>query len=320
MSVCEETLGPGLAAYQEMTDAGRFCELADFDDNLARICRGATGEARNRALEAADKRMLCSVLRCCDTNAIPAASGSGRNQYQTCADRTLSAAEGFMGHDSRFKPEVSYNMRTNPPTPLMEKGLFGGLTTESIPWNPGGIAHIKNRIEQDGGGPYEAGNARRPDVTIVRDPSSPPVGPNIFRIVDFKFGGDTMGAQQELAYKRIGGGRDPLVLDTQECDCSNDDETRGQVALAIASQSARENDRSALERLGWGALGTVAMVGAAALALVPLDGPAGETASGAGALAAFSRAFSAVGWTATRRQAAAAASAQRWRAIYGGGP
>ena len=33
MTLCEETLGPGLAAYQELTDAGKFCELAAFDED-----------------------------------------------------------------------------------------------------------------------------------------------------------------------------------------------------------------------------------------------------------------------------------------------
>lgn len=316
MSACEQTLGPGLAAYQELTDAGRFCELASFDDNIATICRGATGEARNRALAAADKRMLCAVLCCCAQQ--PVASQGGRNGYQTCADRTFSAAEEFMGHDSRFKPEVSYNMRTVPPTPLMERSLFGNLTTEAIDWDPGGIEHIKNRIEQDGGGPYQPGNARRPDVTIVRDPSLPPLGPNISRIVDFKFGGDTMSGDQSRAYTEIGG-RPPLVLDENECDCSSDDETRGQVALATAAQDVREHDRSVLNRIGWGTVGTVAALGTIALAIFPLDGPVGEVAAGASSVAAFGRAFAAAGWTVARRQAATALSTQRWQSIYGGG-
>lgn len=316
MSACEQTLGPGLAAYQELTDAGRFCELASFDDNIATICRGATGEARNRALAAADKRMLCAVLCCCAQQ--PVVSQGGRNGYQTCADRTLSAAEEFMGHDSRFKPEVSYNMRTVPPTPLMERSLFGNLTTEAIDWDSGGIEHIKNRIQQDGQGPYQTGDSRRPDVTIVRDPSSPPVTGNISRIVDFKFGNDTLSSAQRRAYTRIGG-MPPLVLDEESCDCGSDDETQGQVALATAAQDVRENDRSTLARIGWGTLGTVAALGAIALAVVPFDGPAGEIAAGTGSAAAFARAFAAAGWTAARRQTAAALSAQRWQTIYGGG-
>lgn len=318
MSVCASTLGPGLAAYQELTDAGKFCDLAPFDNNLAVLCRGGTGEARNRALAKADQRMLCAVLCCCANSPVPAASGSDRNGYQTCADQTFSAAEEFMGTESRFKPEVSYNMQTNPPTPLMEKSILGNLTTETIPWHRGGIKHITNRIGSDGR-PYQQGDARRPDVTIVRDPSSPPIAPNISRVVDFKFGTDSLSRAQLSAYSAIGGGRPPLVLDVNTCDCGNDDETKGQVALVTAAQDIRENHRSLLARIGWGALGTVAALGAIALAIVPLDGPAGETLAGMGSAASFARAFTAAGWTAARRQAAAAVASQRWQAIYAGG-
>lgn len=315
MSACETALGPGLAAYQELTDAGRFCDLAAFDNNLATICRGASGEARNRALAAADKRMLCAVLCCCNSN--PVQSQTGRNGYQTCADRTLSAAEEFMGNDSRFKPEVSYNMRTNPPTPLMENTLFGNPTTESIPWTPGGIGHIQNRIGQDGT-PYQTGDARRPDVIIVRDPESPPIQANISRVVEFKFPGDTFGEAQQENYQRIGG-MPALELNVDECDCASDEETQGQVALATAAQDVRENDRSMLARIGWGALGTVAAIGTVALALFPGDGPLGEIAAGALTRTALGRAFAATGWTAARQQAAAAAAASRWQTLFAGG-
>lgn len=318
MTLCEETLGPGLAAYQELTDAGKFCDLKAFDDNLAALCRGATGEARNRALAAADKRMLCAVLCCCSKQPTVAASGSGRSGYQTCADRTFAAAEKHMGNNSRFKPEVSYNMRTNPPTPLMEKSMIRrSLTTKSIPWNRGGIEHIKNRISEQGG-PYRAGDARRPDITIVRDPSLPPTASNISRIVDFKFGNDSLTNAQRAAYSRIGG-IPPLVLSEQDCDCADDEQTKGQMSLVTASQDIRERDRSFLTRLGWGALGTVAALGAVALAIFPLDGPVGEAAAGAGSLAAFSRAFAAAGWSTARRQAATALAGQRWRQVYAGG-
>ena len=316
MSTCEAILAPGLAAYQELTDAGRFCDLAPFDDNLTALCRKASGETRNQALAAADKRMLCAVFCCCAQNPIP--SASERNGYDTCAHRTLLAAESAMGNDSRFKPQVSYNMRTNPPTPLMEKNWHGGLDTESISWTPGGIQHIKNRIGLDGI-PYQSGNARRPDVTIVRDPNSPPTQDNISRIVDFKFGNDTFSKQQLRDYTRIGRGIPPLELDDQTCDCSNDNETRGQVALATAAQRVRETDRSTLARIGWGALGTVTAVAAVALVLIPVDGPAGEIVAGTASAAAFARTSAAIGWTIAQRRAAIAISAKHWQTLFSGG-
>ncbi|WP_161634070.1 VRR-NUC domain-containing protein [Sulfitobacter noctilucae] len=222
-----------------------------------------------------------------------------------------------MGNDSRFKPEVSYNMRTNPPTPLMERSIFGNDTTDAIDWTRGGIEHIKNRIGQDGT-PYQTGDARRPDVIIVRDPESPPVQTNITRVVEFKFPGDSFSDEQRANYQRIGG-MPPLELNVEECDCADDDETRGQVALVTAAQDVTENDRSLLSRIGWGALGTVAAIGTAIMAIVPLDGPAGEIALGAGTAAAFGRAFAATGWTLARQRAAATVATQRWQTIFGGG-
>lgn len=49
-------------------------------------------------------------------------------------------------------------------------------------------------------------------------------------------------------------------------------------------------DFSIWEKVGWGALGTVALVGAGALALFPFDGPVGEYALGAASLALFAKA------------------------------
>lgn len=309
MNACAETLGPGLAAYQELTDAGRFCDLAAFDDNLAEICRGATGGARNAALARADERILCAVFCCCNVNPVPGPSGQGGRD--TCASQTLAAAEGMMGHDSRFKSQVSFNMQTDPPSPVMQRGLFGA-TTEQLPWG----RHAQNRIARDLGRPYSAGDARRPDVVIVNDPSRPPTLDNINRVVDFDFA-HALDGDQLKAYEELGGGQAPLVLHSRRCDCSAD-ETRGQTSLATAAQSVVENERSILARIGWGAVGTVAALGAAALLVFPGDGPFGEAAAGSGALAAFGRAFAATGWTAARSRAAAALSAQRWQTLYGG--
>lgn len=73
-----------------------------------------------------------------------------------------------------------------------------------------------------------------------------------------------------------------------------------------------------LVRIGWGALGTVAALGAVAFAIVPLDGPAGKVAAGADSDAAFVRTFADAGRTTTRRRAAPALASQRRQSIYAG--
>lgn len=102
------------------------------------------------------------------------------------------------------------------------------------------------------------------------------------------------------------------------CDCADDNETKGQVARVTAAQDIREHERSMLARIGWGALGTVAALGAVAFAIVPLDGPAGKVAARADSDAAFVRTFADAGRTTTRRRAAPALASQRRQSIYAG--
>lgn len=57
------------------------------------------------------------------------------------------------------------------------------------------------------------------------------------------------------------------------------------------SRTVETGSRGIGERIGWGILGGLAVVGAAAMFVVPFDGPAGELVLGAGAAAAFGMAF-----------------------------
>lgn len=316
--VCDETLGPGLAAYQQMTDAGTLCALADFDDNIVQLCRGATGAARNQLMEEVDKKMLCALLCCCSRD--PNISPSGRQAFQSCVSGTLARAQQDMGGDSRFKPEVSYNMRTYPPEPMMERGLLGGLTTTPIPWNSGGNAHINNRIERDFPGvrPEHGRNTRRPDVVIVHDPSQPPTQDNIANVVEMKFPGDSYGEDQLRAYQDIAGG-DIIELDVDTCGCNDDDTTQEQVALVTAAAEARDRQVSLGDRVlsGAGAVLTgIATVGAAAL---PFDGPVGEVALGGLTAGLVGRVLASSALGAAGRQAIARNAASAWQRLYGSG-
>lgn len=321
--VCEETLGPGIAAYQQLSDAGKLCELAEFDDNTAAICRGATGATRNRAMWEADKKVLCALLCCCNSN--PGTSESGANSYQGCVSATLGNTQRALGGDSRFKPEVSYNMRAFPPEPMMERGILGGLTTTPMPWNSGGISHMRNRIERDfpNMSPEYGRDTRRPDVVIVNDPSRPPTQDNISRVVEMKFGSDTPGRGQIEAYNDIGGRRTE-VLDVEECGCSDDDEnseenTQNMTAFVTTAQSVYDSQVSMGGRVLAGVgtvLGGIATVGAA---LVPFDGPLGEAALGTLTAGLATRVFASSALSAAARQALARNAATAWTRIYRSG-
>lgn len=227
-----------------------------------------------------DKKVLCALLCRCAAN--PTASATGRNAYQGCVSGALNAAQRAMGGDSRLKPEVSFNKRAVPPEPLMERGLFGGLTTTPIPWDRGGIAHMRNRIERDfpGVGPMHGTDTRRPGVVIVNNPERPPTRDNIASVVEMKFPGDTLRKDQRTAYQSITG-RPARVLDVQQCGCRNDDNTQAQTALVAAAKEVQDAQVANAARLLLGAGAVVTGIATVGAALVPFDGPAGEIGLGA---------------------------------------
>lgn len=322
--VCEETLGPGIGAYQDLTNAGKLCDLAEFDDTVAAMCKAAAGEARNRAMEEVDKKILCALLCCCKVNPIKGTikkkdgSEEEKNYYQICVSNTVKNLERSSGHNSRFKAELSYNMRANPPDPLMDKDLTGNLNTRSLLF-PAEYGRMKGRMNRDypGAEPYGEKDTRRPDVIIVRDPSKPPVQGNISRVVEMKFG-DPYGEEQEASYRRIGGKR-PLKLDPKICGCNDDDRTKGQVALVAAAKAVKDSDVSTFERVLSGAGATICGVATVAAALFPLDGPLGEIALGSATAGLAARAFASTALSAASKRALVRGAAESWETLFATG-
>lgn len=104
--------------------------------------------------------------------------GPGRAQNQACVERKFN--EDYQG--TNLIAEQSYDMTTNPPSP--------------VPGRPPGT--------------------RRPDFVRLRGPG-PACAPNI-DVIEMKFPGDSYGDQQEEDYERIGDG--PVTtLDGEECGC-----------------------------------------------------------------------------------------------------
>lgn len=317
MSICADALGPGIAAYQQMSNAGTLCDMAGFDNTIAAICRTAAGAARNAAMWPADKKVLCALLCCCAANPSPSASGA-TNRYQGCVSDTLNAAQSAMGGDSRFKPEVSFNMRANPPLPLMERGFFGGLSTTPIPPSQGGFVRMNNRMNRDFPGvpPFGGTNTRRPDVVIVNDPSRPPTQDNIFRVVEMKFPNDPVRQDQLDLYRRIGG-RAPQVLDVDACDCANDQNTQAQVAFVTAAKAVKDAQISVGDRILSGVGTVLAAIGTGIAIASPFEGPAGDIALGTLTAGLAARVFASSVLSATARQALARAAASNWLRVFG---
>ncbi|MFN7571117.1 MAG: hypothetical protein ACK5TK_06645 [Betaproteobacteria bacterium] len=244
--------------------------------------------------KAVDDKVVCTVMCCCKDN--HGIGRDGRSLKQACVEDVFKSADRLLGYRSRYKSEISYNMRLGqggPPLPFMHRG--GSGTEPSHNWR----RRAEKEIEGFRGG---EGLVRRPDLVIVDDPSRPPVQDNIERVVEMKFGEDRRNEGQDDAYREIAGDPESYQVfrtggkpekDEQVCDCG-DERAREQVRQLAAY--APQPGRSIWPALGWSALVVGGALATAALAALPVDGPAGEVAAGAGTAAAFARARAA--WAA----------------------
>jgi hypothetical protein len=315
MSECATTLAPGIAAFNEIVDAGKLCELAGFDSILLQLCKAGTGTVAAEALLPVDVKVLCVVYCCCKEDYRVGADG--RALYDNCASETIGAADQMMGWRSRYKSQLSYNMRATPLVPLVEKSTSGGLGTTPIPTTSGGRTHMKNRIEKENPGqtPLYGKDTRRPDVVIVRDSTRAPTLDNIVRVVDFKFGKEGYKEGQEESYRVMGGGRLPLTIDDNECDCGDQKRRQSELELVAAADAYKQAQPSALKKVGLGVVVGLGAVATVALFLLPLDGPFGEAVAGT-LTASASAGMRTVAMNATMAAGARGAAAQMMRRLF----
>ena len=144
---------------------------------------------------------------------------------QSAADARVYAVRTCLKNNAadqrwRYKGEVGYNMRTNPPTPLMS--AEDPRRPSAFPLGAAirdGVLNLrKSEIEAS-----QKGLLRIPDVVIVKDIGNPlPVQANIERVVEIKFPGDKLSQDQKEAYELIAGGIAKFyLLKYEECECSD---------------------------------------------------------------------------------------------------
>ena len=170
------------------------------------------------ALDPKDKEILCSAICYCNYN--PNKGKTQNNLYQSCVSERLKEMDEMMFNQSPYKPEITYDMHTDPPSPIMDKNILTKGHEYVWGW-------IKKNWLNDKGYEYEKGQgmSRRPDVVIVKDPNLPPTQDNIKHVVEIKFGTDTFEKPQRDAYTEIAGDRTKVkVLDPDECGCNSDDD------------------------------------------------------------------------------------------------
>ena len=187
------------------------------------------------ALDPKDKEILCSAICYCNYN--PNKGKTQNNLYQSCVSERLKEMDEMMFNQSPYKPEITYDMHTDPPSPIMDKNILTKGHEYVWGW-------IKKNWLNDKGYEYEKGQgmSRRPDVVIVKAPNLPPTQDNIKHVVEIKFGNDEFGRRQQRDYAEIAGGEHKVkLLDADECDCGNSKDsnatevsTAGAWAAAIA--------------------------------------------------------------------------------------
>lgn len=198
---------------------------------------GTTNEFRipGDGLDPADKKVLCSAI--CQCTDMPGIGKDGRSLKQACVSGRLKGLDETLGHRSRYKPEVTYDMTKRPPAPIMDKAiqtrpreLWPGWTKILWPKDP------EHPV------PYQpgVGNTRRPDVVIVKDPAKPPTQDNIEKVVEIKFPGDPIDKRQLGAYATIAGHENKVIaLTPNACGCGAPKEKKAAVpANAVGTGAA----------------------------------------------------------------------------------
>ncbi|HEY7394228.1 MAG TPA: PAAR-like domain-containing protein [Gemmatimonadaceae bacterium] len=166
---------------------------------------------------------LCVIICQCDKE--PVASASGESDLkEKCVELALNTAHAA-GQMENMRPEIPYNMTTNPPTPLLHR-LPGGGTglgrTDNLPTR---MIQEGLKSAQNNGGVYQV---RIPDVVISRAINSTAAGsaasltaPNLKAVVEIKFNNQTRDPQQIADYGRIAGSPNRVVeLNPRECMCN----------------------------------------------------------------------------------------------------
>jgi len=230
-SPCIAQISPAVvAASQLLSHDSELCN--DDFNSVIQHCPmypdDVTPEVLDAMKQEIDDKVLYEVMCCCSNNPCTG-SEAGTNQRQGCVSATLQAADEVLNHQSRYKPEISYNMDTNPPSPFMHSDESGQETTQkSDRWQ------TRARQEIPDYQPNEC-MVHRPDIIIVKDPSKPPYQDNNYRIVEMKFKGGRWGRDQKEDYEDIAGNKDKLkLMEEGDCTCSDDNGEREPVAQPVS--------------------------------------------------------------------------------------
>lgn len=145
--------------------------------------------------------LICRYVCCC--NEFPTRkSKQGALLKQACVDANMALSEDTKKANLTISPY--YNMNTNPPSQIFKSG--GSTTPVS------NIFEALNRIKTEMlksadnlAEVYKKGSLKIPDFVLSKDPTKPAEAPNIDKVFEVKFPGDTWGEGQKAAYEKIAG-------------------------------------------------------------------------------------------------------------------
>ena len=177
-----------------------------------------------------DMGYLCSKICPCKSGST-ITNSLGHVLRQRCVTVGIWKDEEINQLVWRYKAEVGYSMKTNPPAPLMSARQPNRPSRFPL-----GAAMGQGVLTRDLEGLRQKGLLRIPDCIVLRVTGVElahmrasghidwdrliPVQRNIDMVVEIKFPGDELKPLQKLAYEAIAGKQRFRLLEASSCDCS----------------------------------------------------------------------------------------------------
>lgn len=154
-----------------------------------------------------EEAVLCGFICACDKETGTTPKGDTRRASQKCLTEKLWMYDAALGGQSRMKAEVPYDFTKKPPAPMMDK-------------------NDPSRARRD-----RPSGSEIPDVIFLKDPSKPPTLDNIEKVVEVKFGKDSLSKTKRDKYRVIAGTAPLQVWTPETCGCSDDDGEKERVRV-----------------------------------------------------------------------------------------